>query len=569
VRGKDGRRVEYYHRVVVAQWVGVTPPTILDVERIHPGEGEVVAARRLVARVLQTYRRLVDVITADALYLEAPFIESVLATGTHVVIVLKQEARELYQDAERLRALVTPQVLQEPTRTTRLWDPPALTSFPTLGRQIVALGPDEVLPPADRYVDATGKYVLPGPIDCHVHLGGHDDYQTGTLAAARAGLTTLIIFGACDVAGRETLPAAITRLNAEAGAVSTVDFAWHMILNGDPRLLDGIPDALALGVTSFKMFMTYKKRPDRMVSDSFIYRAMQLIQVGGGVAQLHCENGDIADLLEEQLRAAGRVRPADFLASCPEWLEDEAIGRAIAMGTAAGCATYVVHLSTARGLERIKAAQARGVPVWTESCPQYLLLSDAEMERSGPLAKIGPPLRSAGNHDALWTGLADGFIACVASDHAPSPRALKEPGWQNIFAGSDGSRVPFGSPGLGTLVPLVYSEGVVKRGLPLSWMARVLAENPARIFGLYPRKSIIRAGRITWGGAGQGRQPAGDARSGRLPDVAMMKTADFGNLHDHAHLRSLDWPPIWRILLEREVNSRRVIVREVARQDPA
>lgn len=143
VRVKDTRRVEYYHRVVVAQWVGVTPPAILDVERIHPGEGEVVAARRLVARVLQTSGRLVDVVTADALYCEAPFITQVLAAGKHVVIVLKQAARALYQDADGLRALVAPQVIQEPTRTTRLWDLPALTSFPTLGRPVRVVWAEE------------------------------------------------------------------------------------------------------------------------------------------------------------------------------------------------------------------------------------------------------------------------------------------------------------------------------------------------------------------------------------------------------------------------------------------
>jgi len=137
------RQIEYYHRVVVAQWVGVTPPAILDVERIAPHEGEVVAARRLVARVVRSYGRLVDVITADALYLEAPFIEQVLAAGKHVVIVLKQEARELYQDAEGLRALVEPQVIREAERTTRLWDLAGLTTFTTLGRAVRVVWAEE------------------------------------------------------------------------------------------------------------------------------------------------------------------------------------------------------------------------------------------------------------------------------------------------------------------------------------------------------------------------------------------------------------------------------------------
>jgi dihydroorotase-like cyclic amidohydrolase len=157
---------------------------------------------------------------------------------------------------------------------------------------------------------------------------------------------------------------------------------------------------------------------------------------------------------------------------------------------------YVVHLSTHLGLERIKRAQALGQRVYTETCPQYLLLSEQEMVTWGPLAKIGPPLRPAQGPDreALWNGLAQGYIASVASDHSPRPKKMKEPGWKNIFQDEQGKVVPFGSPGLETLVPLVYGEGVVKRGFPLTWMARVLGENPARIFGLYPRKGAIRVG---------------------------------------------------------------------------
>jgi dihydropyrimidinase len=155
-----------------------------------------------------------------------------------------------------------------------------------------------------------------------------------------------------------------------------------------------------------------------------------------------------------------------------------------------------VHLSTRLGLERIKRAQALGQTVYTETCPQYLLLSEDEMERWGPLAKIGPPLRPAHGPDreALWGGLAQGAIAAVASDHSPRAKSLKEPGWKNIFQDDKGNVIPFGSPGLETLVPLVYSEGVVARGFPLTWMARVLGENPARMFGLYPRKGVIRPG---------------------------------------------------------------------------
>ena len=364
------------------------------------------------------------------------------------------------------------------------------------GEKIVAIGPDDVLPPADQYIDASGKFVLPGAIDCHVHLGGHDDYRIGGIAAAHAGLTTIIPFAMYDLAHRETLPQSIRRQNEEVGKVSVVDFAWHFILNNDPYIFEGLPEALQMGVSSYKMFMTYKKRKDRMCSDSFICQAMEMIAAGGGITQLHCENGDVIDYLEDKMMAAGRVRPTDFPQTCPDWAEEEAINRAIKMGALTTCPTYVVHLSTRLGLELIKRAQAEGQRVWTESCPQYLLLSDAELAQWGPLAKIGPPLRPAGgpNQPALWKGLEQGYISCVASDHAPASKELKEPGWENIFVGPNGAVIPFGSPGIETLVSLMYSEGVVKRGLPIWWMARALAENPARIFGLYPRKGAIRVG---------------------------------------------------------------------------
>jgi dihydropyrimidinase len=364
------------------------------------------------------------------------------------------------------------------------------------GEKIVAIGPEELLPPAALDIDATGKYVLPGAIDCHVHLGGHDDYLTGGIAAAHAGLTTIIPFALYDLTQRETLPQAIRRHNEDVGKVSVVDFAWHFILNNDSYIFEGLPEGLRMGVSSYKMFMTYKKRKDRMCSDGFICQAMEIIAAGGGITQLHCENGDVIDFLEDKMMAEGRVHPTDFPQACPEWVEEEAINRAIKMGALTNCPTYVVHLSTQLGLELIKHAQAEGQRVWTESCPQYLLLSDAELRQWGPLAKIGPPLRPAGgpNQPALWKGLEQGYISCVASDHAPASQELKQPGWKNIFVGASGAVIPFGSPGLETLVPLMYSEGVAKRGLPIWWMARALAENPARIFGLYPRKGTIRVG---------------------------------------------------------------------------
>ena len=364
------------------------------------------------------------------------------------------------------------------------------------GEKIVALAPEELLPPAEHYIDAEGMYVLPGLIDSHVHLDGHDDYALGARAAALSGLTTLIPFGTYDLDGDETLPLAVHRIREEITQGAVVDFGLHFILQNRPSILAGIPEAMDLGVKSFKMFMTYKKRPGRMCDDDYICQAMELVSAGGGVMQLHCESGNIIEYLENKLIAEGHVHPTDFPAACPDWAEEEAINRAINMGVATGCPTYVVHLSTQLGLERIKQAHSKGQKIWTETCPQYLLLSDAEMARYGPLAKIGPPLRpeDGPDRDALWQGLEQGHTSIIASDHAPHPQELKQVGWDNIFVDPQGNSVPFGSPGVETIVSLMYSEGVVKRQLPIWWLARVMAENPARIFGLYPRKGVIQVG---------------------------------------------------------------------------
>ena len=275
-----------------------------------------------------------------------------------------------------------------------------------------------------------------------------------------------------------------------------LDYAFHFILHKQPYILEGLPEAFDMGVTSYKMFMTYKTRKYRMCSDDFICQAMDVIGSHGGLTQLHCENGDVLDYLQNKLMSEGCTHPRFFPQACPPWAEAEAVNRAIQMGAMTNCPTYVVHLSTQGGLEKIKDAQRNGQRVWTETCPQYLLLSDAEMEKWGPHAKIGPPLRpeEGPDQDALWGGLQGGHISIVASDHSATHKEKKESGWDNVFQDAQGNTVPFGSASVETMLPLMYSEGVVKRGMSITWIARALAENPARVFGLYPRKGTISIG---------------------------------------------------------------------------
>ena len=172
--------------------------------------------------------------------------------------------------------------------------------------RIVALAPPEDLPPAERTIDATGKIVFPGAIDCHVHLGPeYDDWRGGPLAAAHAGLGTILSFVMANEGAHETLPTAVNRLREEISAQSVLDFGFHFILGNQPWILEGIPEAIKLGVSSFKMFMTYKKRKTRMCSDEMIAGAMELIGAHGGLCQLHCENGDVISWLEDRALAEG------------------------------------------------------------------------------------------------------------------------------------------------------------------------------------------------------------------------------------------------------------------------
>ena len=269
--------------------------------------------------------------------------------------------------------------------------------------KIAAIGAPSWMPEADETIDVAGKLIFPGVIDPHTHLGFGEDWRLISKMAARSGVTTIIPFiepryGA-DV--QDSIPEAIGRAKSALSGQLVTDVAMHMILVEAPEessdalgvLETGISEAIEMGVSSFKLFMTYK-RGGLMSSDGYILRAMEIVGRTGGVIQLHCENGDVLDYLRDQSIQAGRTKPVDYPPTCPPWAEADAVDRAILMARATACPIYIVHLTTRDGLSRIVQAQDAGQPVWTETCPQYLVLDDSEMERLGPFAKIGPPLRS-------------------------------------------------------------------------------------------------------------------------------------------------------------------------------
>ena len=370
------------------------------------------------------------------------------------------------------------------------------TGIAIRGDRFVAIGEADALPPAREYLDVTGLDVLPGVIDAHSHLG-YDDWSTLPLSSAHGGVTTSIPFVG-GVGAEGSLAEIVHAHREEAERRSVIDVAFHAYLfprggEYDRTLLDGIGEAARLGVRSYKMFTAYRAR-GMMSGDDFLYRAFQRLAAEDCLPMIHAENGDLIDAIEEQLLAEGKTGPEFYHDSRPPEAEAQAIERVASLASLAQSPVYVVHLSTALGLELIRGWQQSGQRIWTETCPQYLALSNEDVLRRGAFAKIAPPLRHGDDIDAMWEGLQEGWIPVVASDHSPHDPALKARASENIFYLPDGASVPFGMPGAETLLPVLYSEGVAARGLPLSWLARVLCENPARIFGLYPRKGVIAPG---------------------------------------------------------------------------
>jgi dihydropyrimidinase len=233
--------------------------------------------------------------------------------------------------------------------------------------------------------------------------------------------------------------------------------------------------------------MGYKKR-GMMVSTAFMLQAFEAIRSCGGMAMVHAENGPLIDYLQEKFISEGLTDPRRYPETCPHTAEVLAIMEATELAHISRCPLYIVHLSTAEGLRYIRAAREDGKDVSTETCPQYLLLTENDMERYGPYAKVGPPLRTHDDTEALWRGLSNRSISLLSSDHAAHSRESKEPGWKDIF------EAPVGMIGVETLAPLMFSEGVMKRHLPLTWFSCVMSEAPAKVFGLYPQKGVISVG---------------------------------------------------------------------------
>jgi dihydropyrimidinase len=364
------------------------------------------------------------------------------------------------------------------------------------GGRVATIAPD-LAGDTGRLFDASGKYVFPGIIDAHVHPTPIEPIGSLSEAAAHGGTTTLIpfvsAFASFGAAG--ALTDEVKRFIDQARASSLLDFAIHASIGQDDDAPVLLPELCMLGVGSFKMYMTYSGRR-MMLTDDQMLRVMSTAASIGSLAMVHAENGYVIDHLVAKAIQEGRVAPVDFPPTCPNSAEAEAIFRAATLAELAGCPLYVVHVSAHESIPVLQSFRQRLPSLYTETCPQYLLYTDAEMTRRGRLAKMGPPLRKAIDNDAMWRALADGTLDVVASDSVGATIASKvnggtlnpNPDPNNIF------ETRFGVPGAEWMFQAVYDEAANHGRLPLTRLARVFCEAPARIFGLWPRKGALQAG---------------------------------------------------------------------------
>jgi dihydropyrimidinase len=364
------------------------------------------------------------------------------------------------------------------------------------GGKVVAIGTDLPRGNCKQVLEAKGKYVLPGGIDVHTHLdmpfGGTrsaDDFETGTRAAAFGGTTTLIDF-AIQYKG-QTLRTAFDDWMSKAQGRAITDYAFHCIITDLPDAqLEEMPALVREGVSSFKLFMAYPGV--FMLDDGSIFKAMRQAAKHGAMICMHAENGGAIDVLVQQALAEGKTAPKYHALTRPTTAEAEAVSRAIALAEMAGSPVYIVHLSSNDALEKVREARDRGLPVYAETCPQYLYLSLEDMEGpgfEGAKYVFTPPLREKWHQEKLWNGLKHDHLQVVSTDHCPF--CFKE---QKELGRNDFTKIPNGGPGVEHRYSLIYSGGVAAGRFSVNRFVELVATTPAKIFGLYPRKGTIAIG---------------------------------------------------------------------------
>ncbi len=349
---------------------------------------------------------------------------------------------------------------------------------------------------ADETIDASGHYVIPGGIDVHTHLdlpfGGTvsaDDFYTGHVGAAWGGTTTHIDF-AIQTPG-QTLNQTVDQWHEKVGDKPVIDYGFHLaVTDFNEAVLKEIPGLLDRGISSLKVFMAYKGL--FQVSDSDLYNTLRIARETGQLVMAHCENGDVIDELVKEAHANGHFEPKWHALTRPPEAEAEATGRFIAIAEMAGAPCYVVHLTNELALNQVRRARSRGLPAFAESCTQYLFKKYEDYELpdfEGAKVVMSPPIRSADNWPALWQGLADNTLQIISTDHCPfNFKGQKDLGREDF------AKIPNGSPGMEERLMMMYHGGVNGGHYDVSRFVEITATNPAKLFGLYPRKGALLPG---------------------------------------------------------------------------
>jgi dihydropyrimidinase len=365
--------------------------------------------------------------------------------------------------------------------------------------RIVALGHD--LGPAAEVIDATGKLVLPGGIDSHVHFAQPsgpdvvmaDDFASGTRSAAFGGNTTVLPF--CMQEKGQSLRAALKAYHAKAEGECYVDVSFHLVIaDATPQVLgQELPALVADGYTSFKVFMTYE---GLALSDREMLEVMATARETGAFVMVHAENYDAIRFMTDRLEQAGKTAPHFHAASRPMVVEREATHRAISLAELVDVPVMIVHVSNRESMEEIRRAQGKGLKVYGETCPQYLVLTEGDLEglnMEGAKYVCSPPPRDRASQDACWEGLRTGVFSVFSSDHCPfrydDPQGKLTPKGRTSFRW-----VPNGIPGVAARLPILFSEGVVKGRIDLNRFVALTSTNHAKTYGLYPRKGTIAIG---------------------------------------------------------------------------
>jgi dihydropyrimidinase len=349
---------------------------------------------------------------------------------------------------------------------------------------------------AERIIDASGMYVIPGGVDVHTHLDmplgdtrSADDFETGTRAAAFGGTTTIVDFATQSRGMR--MREALDTWWKKAEERATIDYGFHMVVTDLGSCgLEDMDEMVREGVSSFKLFMAYPS--SLMVDDGTIFKALSQTAKNGALICMHAENGGVIDVLIARARAEGKTAPVHHALTRPPRAEAEAVHRAIAIAEMAGARIYIVHVSSEEALHEVRQARDRGAPVLAETCPQYLLLSIEDLERpgfEGAKYVLTPPLRARHHQSKLWDGLKNGHLQVVSTDHCPF--RFED---QKTRGKEDFTRIPNGGPGIENRLQLLHHYGVNAGRLSLNRFVEIASTGPARIFGMYPQKGEIAPG---------------------------------------------------------------------------